>query len=282
MSVSLSVLRERLHRKSHEYFVFESKRRKAAKLRMFYGATDALLDAGHAALSYSRAIASDPGVKLLVCYGFLQALYVQQDAVRTLSLAVGLEDWRPNNDKRLRQIRDTRNRLTGHPAWAGENEKPRRLSSAIIPDHNITQDGFRGHVYYDDGIEHLAVDVRLFLKDNEERLAAQMECIEMKMDEEERHFRNEQAARPFCTYFENGFPYLLQRLHCDLGDVGRVPQAQSHATMIRETINGLRQELEERGFNSTMTSDHIYKIFAGLDLLERRMTKASTLSNTQH
>jgi hypothetical protein len=137
-------------------------------------------------------------------------------------------------------------------------------------------------VYYDDGIEHLAVDVRLFLKDNEERLAAQMECIEMKMDEEERHFRNEQAARPFCTYFENGFPYLLQRLHCDLGDVGRVPQAQSHATMIRETINGLRQELEERGFNSTMTSDHIYKIFAGLDLLERRMTNASTLSNTQH
>jgi hypothetical protein len=41
---------------------------------------------------------------------------------------------------------------TGHPAFAGENEKPPRFSSAIIPNHDITQNGFHGHVYYDDGI----------------------------------------------------------------------------------------------------------------------------------
>ena len=244
---TLSEIRERLHRKSHEYFVFDFNRREVAKWRMFYGATDALLDAGAAAASYSRAIDSDRGVKLLVCYGFLQALYVQQDAVRTLSRAVDLK-WNPNADERLRQIRQTRNRLTGHPALAGQNEKPRRLSSAIIPD--IAKGGFRGHVYYDDGTENIEVNVSSFLKDNEERLVVQMQVIEKKMDETERQFRTEQAARPLPNYFENGFSYLLQRLHCNLGDAGRVPQAQSHARMIREIVCKLQHELKVRGFAS--------------------------------
>ena len=140
---------------------------------MFYGAMDALLDAGAAAASYSRAIAADPGANLLICYGFLQALFVQQDAVETLSRAVGL-DWRPNTDERLREIRDTRNRLSGHPARAGENERPPRFSSAIIPGHDINQKGFRGHVYYDDMIVVVNVDVSKLLNDNEARLLIQL------------------------------------------------------------------------------------------------------------
>jgi hypothetical protein len=282
LPAGLSEIRERVHQKSHEYFVFDFNRRGDAKWRMFYGATDALLDAGAAAASYSRAIASDPGVKLVVCYGFLQALYVQQDAVRTLSLAVGL-DWHPNMDERLRQIRDTRNRLSGHPAFAGEKQKPPRISSAIIPNHDITENGFRGYVYYEDGIEDLVeVDVSSFLKDNEERLAAHMQVIEMKMDEAERQFRTEQSARPLCTYFENGFSYLLQRLHCDLGDAGRVLQAQSHARMVREIMNKLQQELAERGFESRTTSYHMDRILPGLNLLEGIMSNGSSSSNNQH
>ena len=279
LPVSLSEIRERVHRKSHEYFVFDFNRRDDAKSHMFYGATDALLDAGAAAASYSRAITSDSGANLLVCYGFLQALYVQQDAVQTLSLAVGL-DWSPNEDERLRQIRDLRNRLSGHPAFAGKNEKPPRLSSAIIPGLHITQNGFCGHLYYNDGFETLEVDASSFLKDNEKRLSIQMRSVEMKMDEAERQFRAEQAERPFATHFENGFSYLLQRLHCDLSDAGRVPQAQTHSQMIREIMNTLQQELAVRGFELTITSYHMERIVTGLDLLEGIMNKSSA-SNTQ-
>ena len=125
---ALSAIRERLHRKSHDYFVFDQSRRTRASWSMFYGATDALLDAGTAAASYGRAISLDAGANLLACYGFLQALYVQQDAVRTLSRAVGL-NWHPNSDERLKEIRDIRNRLTGHPARADRSEAP---SSAIL------------------------------------------------------------------------------------------------------------------------------------------------------
>jgi hypothetical protein len=235
MTESLSSIRERIHRKSQAYFAFEYGRREREKWRMFYGAMDALLDAGTAAASYGSAVTSNEPAKLLACYGFLQALYVQQDAVIALSRAVGL-DWHPNNNKRLKEIRDARNRLTGHPALAGEREKPPRLSSAIIPYRDITQSGFRGHVYYDDGSEDITVEVEVFQKDNEVHLCSQMQLVESRMDEQERKFRTEQAARPLSLCFGNNFEYILRRLHCDLSDGGRVVQAQTHAQMIRTSI----------------------------------------------
>lgn len=281
MPQSLSGIRDRIHRKSHEYFTFDSTRRERAKWRMFYGATDALLDAGMAAAAYARSIASNPGVDLLVCYGFLQAIYVQQDAVWTLSRAVGL-DWHPNMDARLKEIRDTRNRLTGHPALAGEKENPPRLSSAIIAYHDITPIGFRGHVYYDDGIQDIMVEVSPLLQDNEGRLAVQMQAIEKKMNEEERQFRIENAAQPFSSCFGNNFSYLMQRLHCDLSDEGRVVQAQTHAQMIRDVMKTLEDDLQKRGFTSSATSHPLGVIFTGLELLEKIIGRDSPSPDNQN
>ena len=273
-----SAVRARLHDKSHDYFVFAHDRWERAKRNMFYGATDALLDASDAAASYGRSISSDAGTKLLACYGFLQALYVQQDAVIALSRAVGLT-WHPNNDQRLKKIRDARNRLTGHPALAGEREKPQRLSSAIIPYDSITQRGFRGHVYYEDGFEDIEVDVVAYQKDNESQLAQQMVLVEKRMDEQERQFRTEGAARPFSSCFENGFEYLLQRLWCDLNDGNRIPQAETHAQMIREKMRTLEKELIEHGFVPEATLLQI--IFTGLDLLEDILKQGLSSKTTQ-
>jgi hypothetical protein len=281
MSKDLAELRDRVHRKSQEYFTFEYGRRDPKKWRMFYGATDALLDAGMAAAGYARAITSDPAVNLLVCYGFLQAIYIQQDAIRTLSRAVGLQ-WRPKEDARLGEIRDLRNRLTGHPARAGENEERSRPSSAIIAYHEVTQAAFRGHVYYEDGLEDVVIDVASILTDNEERLALQLQVIEQKMDEEEAQFRSEHSARPFSVYFVKPFDYLMQRLQCDLHDEARLPQAQAHAAMIREKMQALQEDLKNRGFFWAAISYHMGLIFTGLDLLEKIMRRNAPSVDDQH
>jgi len=248
---------------------------------MFYGATDALLDAEMAAAAYVRAITADAGVNLLVCYGFLQAIYIQQDAVRTLSRAVGL-DWHPGMDVRLKEIRDTRNRLTGHPARAGEKEPQPRPSSAIIAYHDITQSAFRGHVYYEDGSDDVIVDVNTIFRDNEERLALQLEAVEQAMDNEEARFRREQSTRPFSTVFEKPFNYLMQRLQCDLGDDARVPQAEAHAKMIREEMQTLQEDLRSRGFEWPAISYHMGLIFTGLDMLEKLLRKTPPRPNDQN
>lgn len=131
MTEALSDIRDRIHRKSQEYFTLAYARRDKSRWRMFYGATDALLDASMAARAFGKAIRSDPPINLLICYGFLQAIYIQQDAVSILSEAVGIK-WNPNDNLTLREIRDTRNRLTGHPAFAGESRNDCHLRSFHI------------------------------------------------------------------------------------------------------------------------------------------------------
>jgi hypothetical protein len=267
MADSFSALRRRIHDKSHEYFTFSLGRWDRTKRSMFYGATDALLDTSQASESYEQAITSNMGANLLACHGFMQALYIQQDAVITLSRAVGLS-WHPNGDERLKQIRDTRNRLTGHPAFAGMHENPRRLSSAIIAYDDITKLGFRGHVYYEDGFEDINVDVAAFRKDNEDLLSLQMREVEKRMDERENEFRIREAARPLSSIFTNQFSYLMQRLSCDLTDEGRNGQARTHARMIRDLMITFQNELVTRGFASEGTSYPLRLIFTGLNRLE--------------
>jgi hypothetical protein len=107
-----------------------------------------------------------------------------------------------------------------------------------------------------------------------------MQLIEKRMDEQEHQFRIEQAARPFALCFGNNFEYLVQRLHCDLSDEGRLGQAQAHARMIRAAIEMLEKELTERGFEREA---HSWKIvFTGLDLLEAIMSRRSSSISVQH
>jgi hypothetical protein len=280
MAEALSAIRERLHRKSHEYFVFDESRRSRESLSMFYGATDALLDAQTAALGYGSAISPNTSANLLACYGFLQALYVQQDAVRTLSQAMGLT-LNPNSNERLKEIREIRNRLTGHPALAGKHEKPPRLSSAIISQSEITSERFRGYVYYEDGAETIDVEICPTLKDNQEQLVEQMRAVEGEMDKQEQSFRSAQLQRPVAACFDRQFAYLLQRLWCDLGDDGRVGQAQAHAEMIRETMVVLRGELKERGLETAATKLYLGRIVAGLGLLESVMGRPTKIAEDQ-
>jgi hypothetical protein len=265
-----SATRSRIHEKSHDYFVFSYRRWDRTKRSMFYGATDALADTSHAAGSYEEAITSNMGSNLLACYGFLQALYVQQDAVTTLSRAMGLS-WHPNNNERLKHIRDVRNRLSGHPALAGERENPRRLSSAVIGYDDITKLGFRGHVYYEDGFEDIKVDIAAFRKDNENLLSLQMQQVEQKMDAQEKEFRNRESLHPLSSRFADPFSYLMQRLSCDLTDEGRVGQAQYHAQKVREIMTTFGDELEVRGFSSEGTSSHLRLVMTGLSRLEAFM-----------
>jgi hypothetical protein len=120
MNIQLHELCSRIHDKARRYFYFDIARWTKNERDMFFGATDALPDSYAAAESYARSLQFEDrsnGHGLLVCYGFLQALYIQQDAIKHLSCAVGLS-WRPESDAKLKRIRTIRNRAAGHPDYA--------------------------------------------------------------------------------------------------------------------------------------------------------------------
>lgn len=246
---------------------------------MFYGAADALLDASMASSAFGKAVKSDPAINLLICYGFLQAIYIQQDAVWTLSRAVGIQ-WHPNQNPALAKIRDMRNRLTGHPAFAGQNTK--RLSSAVISYDHVCPESFSGSIYFEDGFEPVVIDVMKVLNENEIQLRFQMWEIERKMDEHEREFRMEQSKAPLSSEFGRGFDYLLQRLHCNLNDEGRVVQAQVHVKMLRENLDSLKKQLDTRGFGSAAVTDDFHRIFTGLEILASITRQKEYAETDQH
>ncbi len=281
MTEDLSDIRARIHTKSHKYFTFAYARRDQPSWRMFYGATDALLDASMAARAFSNGIKPDPALNLLLCYGFLQAIYIQQDAVWTLSRAVGIK-WKPSDNPRIKEIRDLRNRLTGHPAMAGEKSKPRRLSSAVISYDKVGPDSFKGSIYYEDHFESVMVGVLDVLNDNEAQLGLQMLEIEKKMDEQERKFRTEQSKKPLANEFGQPFDYLLQRLHCDLNDEGRVGQAQTHLEMIRDKLDNLKKEIDARGFGSAAVTYDFNRVLTGLEIVAAIIRQKKHTESDQH
>ena len=97
----------------------------------FYGATDALLDTHEALLSLEKGL--PPGKEKLAVYGLLQALFIQQDAVVMIEVLTsrGDPDKQPNDlheNPIFGPIRVLRNRVAGHPVYAG-----RAGGTAAIP-----------------------------------------------------------------------------------------------------------------------------------------------------
>ncbi len=278
MTEGLHDIRERIYLKGHDYFVYERKRFDRRKWGIFWGAMDAFHESSNALREYAAAVRA--GCRTLACYGFLQALYVQQDAVGTLSKAVGLR-WHPDDDPRLGEIREARNRITGHPAEArGPSRKP-ELSSAIIPERDVTETGFRGHVYFERRIEDVWVDVETFCADNEERLAIQMRMIEEKMTADEEAFRGTHRARPLSAPFDLDLAYFIRTLSCELGHESERIKAGSNAGWLLDHMKALESDLADRGFANEATKHDLGLVFWGLDRIRTIMADADVTASAQ-
>lgn len=120
------------------------------------------------------------------------------------------------------------------------------------------------------------------LKENESQLSLQMLEIEEKMDEQEQEFRNEQSKKPLGSELGRPFDYLLQRLHCDLNDDGRLGQAQTYVKMVREILDNLKRELDTRGFGSNAVTYDFGRIHTGLGILDSIMHQETHAETDQH
>lgn len=137
-----------------------------------FAATDSLLESSLAAGSYERAFQNDIGTKVLIAYGFLQSLFVMQDAARHLSLAITNQDIRIGDIPELATIRAARNRIAGHPSWANrEQADDLGDTSAFFPFHDMKKDGFRAHLYLAEGTTDIYVDVNQWRAKNKDELA---------------------------------------------------------------------------------------------------------------
>lgn len=271
-------MRERLHRKANSYFAFETRRWTSAEQRLFLGATDALLDTEFALSNVARGVPSDRQHAILACYGYLQALYIQQDAVALIWRALGIAG-NPLADTRVRRVRELRNRIAGHPARAEKLGPGKRPSSAIINLHDISpSSGFKAVIYYDDEMDVVDVSFTQLLADNCSGLLRSLLEAERSMDEQESIFRQTERVEPLSGVFETGLTYTLEKLRCGPDDSRR----EMAMRMLGRSLDDLEARLKERGFLYEASEYAFASIRAGLRLGERlrEISEADSLEET--
>lgn len=94
----------------------------------------------------NEGIGLDEGEKYLRLYGFLQAIFLQQDAIKKLhELFVG-SFTEPADTSAWKQLRELRNLTVGHPTEKGQGNQPRRR--AFITRISLETDGFDYQVWH--------------------------------------------------------------------------------------------------------------------------------------
>lgn len=260
--ILLSDLREEIHRKSHEHLFFRQHRREKNDWSQFYGCLDSILDT---LTGLSGLLSSNRNVTILECYGFLQALVTQQDAVRYLSNSIGLTDWNPDGQKCLKKIRNSRNKICAHSAWSDRGEGG--ISTSVIGLGDLAKGSFLSHIYYENKMETVTVNFDSYISDNRKPLETQMRKISKKMDELEETFRAEFRDTPLSDHLNN-VGYLIQRLHCELNDEDRLPQAKGHAKMLRKIFEELLQTIKTKNLEEDIYVEGFEICLHGLTLIE--------------
>lgn len=264
-AATLEEVRERLHRKANNYFLYELGRWDQAKWRLFFGATDALLDTQFALSDVAGGLPADKKHAILACYGYLQALYIQQDAVTLIWRALDIPG-DPLADARVRKVRELRNRIAGHPARAEKLGHGKRSSSAIINLHDIDPAiGFKAVIYYDDDMDIVDISFSELLEENCFGLLESLLKAERVMVDRETAFRELERANPLTAKFENGLSYTLEKLRCGPEDSRR----DMAIRMLTSSIDELEVLLKARNFWYDASEYHIDAIRAGIELGER-------------
>lgn len=189
----------------------------------------------------------DDGAAYILVYGFLQALVVQQDAVRHLCEALDISY---SLDPRLVKIRGIRHDAIGHPTKQGEG-KGTRFSFISRP--TIGKWGFQlmtatpgkwPPVFRDVNLRELLESQREMVKLG---LVSVVEALRREEMEHREQFKNKKLASVFPATLHYYFEKLYESTRGSKGwEFGRL-----HVGLVAKVVSDFRDGLRERGVLGT-------------------------------
>jgi hypothetical protein len=180
----------------------------------------------------------------LLVYGVLQALFVQQDAVKNLCAALVI-DYEP--DELLKEIRDTRNDIAGHPT---KRRDGKWLAYNSISRFSLTKEGFDLMTTYSDKNRR----PRFRPISIEPLIKTQRDVIQKALAEVLRRLKTEEAnhrAKYRDQKLQDIFPSMLGNYFAKIRDAidGRIPWGYGarHIELVAKVIEDFKERLKERG-----------------------------------
>jgi hypothetical protein len=223
---------------------------------MLTAAMDVVSDTESAIVSYERGEFRDKGTLYLVIYGLLQAMYLQQDALRNMVHALeGSEVYKLDTEPEAMWIRQIRNDSVGHPTKQGTT-KPRKDGALNEQtSHSIVQHSMRKEHYTLLRSSNLAdtsfVDINVLelIEKNRvlairilARTKANFEAIEM---EHRANFKGEKLASIFHPTMSYQFEKVFEGINNP--SCGRHPYGQMSLEVVVKYFNDFKAALQKRG-----------------------------------
>ena len=184
----------------------------------------------------------DAGNKYMYIYGTLQALIVQQDAVKHLAESLKIPY---TLDQKLKDIRDIRNDSVGHPTKRGRGTgKAFNFISRIT----INNQGFNLGTYYSDGRLSSCKDVKIpnLIATQRSILTDVLgNVIKILMEEEIEHWRK-CADQKLADAFPSTLNYHLRKIREAIGKSGDTKLGGANINLVLTSVEQFKAKLEDR------------------------------------
>lgn len=203
---------------------------------------------GDTLYSYQAYVDTDypinDGLKYIFIYGLLQALFIQQDAMRHLSEAFNIQF---ELTDRLKDIRSVRNASIGHPT---KNQIKTSIYYNYISRVSLSKMGFTLMRSFDQGKnEFIDVDIYSIIHDQLNDIEASYKSLDKKLKEADRMHREQYKDDLLSDIFHSTMGYTFSKvaegIHSPQG--GSVTFALSMLNSIQKSYEKFEASLLKRG-----------------------------------
>lgn len=224
---------------------------------------DVIGDTDLAFEAYDKAPPTDDaGATYLLVYGVLQALVLQQDAVRSLAEALDLQY---DPDPSLRDIREVRHASVGHPT-----KRVGQARAHFISRISMTKTGFQlVTVYPDHGpAQFKGVSIQGLIATQRSQLWAIMNQVVASLQREEAEHKTMFKDKKLAASFPATTDYYFEKIYESIRAGKLFEYGLSHVKLIAEAVERFKSELAERGGTYDNVEYHLGLVSYPLQELE--------------
>ncbi len=184
-----------------------------------------------------------PGSSYVLVYGFLQALFLQQDAVRNLHEALQLP-YEP--DPLLLEIRELRNDAIGHPTKRGGGKGK---SFSFISRPSISKSGFQLMTVSPGEWPPLFrhVSLQALLDTQHRQLEEGLEALLQSLRKEEMEHREQFKEEKLSALFPGVLHYYFEKVYESTRGTSGWEYGALHIMLLKEIVEKFRAGLTRRG-----------------------------------
>lgn len=200
------------------------------------------------------------GDKYLKVYGLLQAIFIQQDAVKNLWEALEIESIFELGDE-LTKIRNIRNNSIGHPTKRGNGTNK---SYHFISRITIEKSGFKLMSCSNNRTDFNDINILEIIEKQKNLLSDKLNIILESLKKEEESHKEEFKMKKLDEAFHSTYAYHVSGVFESILSSEKRAVGTAHLEQVKNILNKLKKLLNERGIEID-TYDSIKMIYDELE-----------------